>query len=623
MKVESYVELWQAVYYDACQKCSADVSDLRDLVTLRWRVKKEGISFLTISLPQFARDLEQALASGGVLPAHFRGYEKRGAIPVFLQGMLGVLFDRETGRCRGDSPDVPTVVEAIRQVCVVFKKLRLACSPKAEARAIKRFISTETELQRFSLDPRELQGFLELSSVLWASVFNSFSVEHTIPRHGPGATAERISGNQKFSWQRWHERLEPWFPFLGYGLSANAAFSTEFERVSFLSEDKEPPVRVVFVPKTLKSPRVIAIEPVCMQYAQQGLMHVLTDAVESSAIAGGHVNFRDQSVNQALALASSADGSFSTIDLSDASDRVPWILIMAMVSSNPELREAIDACRSRRAHLPDGVTTVSLRKFASMGSALCFPMEALYFYTISVKALLDEQNLPYTWEHAFGVSRGVYVYGDDIIVPSTNADAVLAKLQKYNCKPSPDKTFTSGKFRESCGVDAYDGYEVTPTYLREVRPENRRQSSELISWVATANLFYSKGYWKTAALMFCTCESLLGPLPFVSRESQALGRITFLGGRSISRWNGELHYFEQKAWIPESVYRSDEIDGYSALQKSLLSLCQESTLDARTGTFSTPLSLLGLVLPGSDEFELERSARYGAAALKLRWVDAR
>nr|QDH86857.1 MAG: hypothetical protein H2BulkLitter115474_000002 [Leviviridae sp.] len=59
-----YLELMHAVYFDACIKCSADVSDLRDLKTIKSRVMSEGLSFLTITLPAFCSAFERALETG-------------------------------------------------------------------------------------------------------------------------------------------------------------------------------------------------------------------------------------------------------------------------------------------------------------------------------------------------------------------------------------------------------------------------------------------------------------------------------------------------------------------------------------------------------------------------------
>lgn len=632
--VKDYIELAQLVYEDACAKCSAyNVSDLRDLKTLRSRVGQEGLSFLTISLPQFASDLERALADGVIGPRLFLGFRKRGAIPAFLQGMLVHLFDRETGRLRDVSPAFLEVLEACRQFCYTLKKIRLPCSPERERAAIQRFISVEQDLKTSPpvLDDRAV--FTATAFVLWSRMLGGFPPDMLLPRHGPGATAERTSGaNQKYVWLRWHERLEPWFPFLAYAYSVNACDDAAFEKVTFVPAEQEQPVRVVFVPKTLKAPRVIAIEPTCMQYTQQAIQSWLYKAIAAYDLSAGHVNFTDQQVNRSLALSSSIDGRWATIDLSDASDRVPRDLALSMFDCNPDFRDAIDACRSTRAELPTG-QVIDLEKFASMGSALCFPIEAMYFYTACVVALLGKRNLPLNRDAVKRVAKDVYVYGDDIIVPADDADAVLDCLQKYNCKANVRKSFWTGRFRESCGLDAYAGREVTPTYLREERPENRQQVDRIVSWVATANLFEKRGYSKTASFMFAHVEAILGKLPEVSEDSALLGRIDYLSLRSPYkaaglRFRRRYQRLEQRGWVVTPVNRSDRIDGYAALQKSLLRLERRRSPSGTKGVFfpddgssvAHTYLLRWLKLSGRVESSLEHSARRGAVTLQRRWV---
>jgi len=615
--VSDYLELMEQIYIDATIKCTADVSDLRDLITIRSRVKHEGISFLTITLPRFCQDFEKSLASRCIDSTSFRGFPrvKDGSIPAFLQGMISQVFDRETGRIiddeyhpqiGDDSSDIPTCIESVRQLCLTFKKVELDCTPERVQAALDNFVAIEQSLETFSVPNEESSKFLAVSSVLWDSLVADFQLSECFPKHGPGATSERVSGNQKFRWKEWNDRLEPYFPIIdnGYPLGTPVD-SKELKMVTIVPESDERPVRVVTVPKTLKSPRVIAIEPSCMQFVQQGIRDYLYSRLESYWLTAGHINFRDQTINQRLAISGSTTGRLATIDLSDASDRVPRSLALEMFRSNPDLRDAIDACRSTKAELPDGRIISPLYKFASMGSALCFPIEAMYFYTICVVASLEKHNLPAIPSNIFKVTRELYVYGDDIVVPTDEADSVLAHLLKYNCKVNPNKSFVSGSFRESCGIDAYAGYEVTPTYLRQPRPENRQQADRIVSWIATANLFYLKGYWRTTQFMFNTLERLIGPLPYVSETSPALGRISFLGYESIGRWNRDLQRNEIFALVPRPVYRTDKLEGYGALMKCFLGLISRSekeTADAQ------------------ERSELERSALHGAVALKRRWV---
>jgi len=624
--VSDFLDLLEVVYKDATSRCTADVSDVRDLRTIRSRVEHEGLSFLTITLPEFCKGFEAALEFGRILPewkaTYFRRFKFHRGGPVFLRGFLSKLFDFETGRLLDENfhqhPDsLPaSIVEVVRQLCLLFKKIEVPCSPKREAKAAENFYQTELELSTASASPSDRDYFLRVSDVLWGNlVYHLFDVDLT-PRHGPGATQERTSGNSKYLLERWYERLDNFFPLLENGFVLSAYSSKEYEAVHLVPGNEESPVRVTFVPKTLKAPRVIAIEPVCMQYAQQAIRDRLYALLESYDLTAGHVNFSDQSVNKRLAMASSDDGRLATIDLSDASDRVPHDLAMGMFRLCPE-RGAIDACRSRRAELPDG-RIIDLTKFASMGSALCFPVESMYFYTICVAALLTLHSLPVTRANIKLVSRDIYVYGDDIIVPADAAEACLESLRKYFCKPNASKTFYRGSFRESCGMDAYQGREVTPIYLRKIVPRTRQDYTGLVSWSATANLFYKKGYFRTAEYLHCKVESILRVYPEVSLESAGVGRIYRTLSQVVPtkyRYNKRTQVREIRAWVVKPVFISDRLDGYGALTKCLRrsnSSVGTSLEERSKGLYNFPI----------DPLHLERTAMHGACTLKLRWIPA-
>jgi len=640
--VSDFLKLAEVVYLDATAKCSADVSDLRDLMTMRSRAKKEGISFFTITLPQFCKDFERSLEKGTIDSTLFRMFRKTGSIPVFLQGMVSQLFSRETGELYDDiTLDGPSnghfarsynsiaVIEAIRQICLLFKKIELQCTPAREYSAIEGYIAIERDFNTF--DTTDLAAsFRSTSELVWRNLLAPFRVSDITCKHGPGATAERVSGNQKYLWRLWHDRLEPYFPIVhsGYPLGTPSD-SMELHNVSIVPVQEEQPVRVVTVPKTLKSPRIIAIEPCCMQYAQQGLRDFLYKGIETYWLTAGHVNFTDQQTNRDLALISSRSRSFATIDLSDASDRVPLSLVMIMLESSPEFLDCVLACRSSNARLPDGRVIGPLKKFASMGSALCFPIEAMYFYTLCVMALIEARGLSNTPQSVFTVSRDIYVYGDDIIVPTHEADLVLACLQKYNCKANRDKTFVNGCFRESCGLDAALGYEVTPTYIRQLFPKNQRDAKQVISLVASANSFYKRGYWRTTQLIFDQLESVLKfNFPYVAETCSGLGRVSYLGYESIERWNSKLQRFEIKTFVPSPIRCKDKLEGYGALMKFFIGSETEDQSQVSAGFSSRDLKLgpsvekrdQPLQADSVDKDHLEFSARHGAVKLKLRWI---
>lgn len=600
--VSVLLELAACVITDAAAKCTTNQLEYRDIRTICSRVKHEGMSFLTITLPTFGKDFEKSLALGRIEPTFFRSFKKNGVVPAFLQGFTALVFDTSTGGIVNE-PSV-AAIEGIRQIAYTFKKLKLPCTPLRIAKAYERFKDDEQDLKE-PLEPTRVRDYRRVCDCLWGSVFgHRFYDFHTlIPRHGPGSTAERLLGNEKYAIKRWHDRLEPYFPLLSTAFSSeNAWQSEEFENVSIVHEDSEQPVRVITVPKTLTAPRIIAIEPVCMQYTQQALARYIIKSLDTAWLTTGHINFSDQETNRRLAIYASKTGKLATVDLSSASDRVPLSLAAHMFDSRPELRDAILACRSKRAQINRG-QVIDLHKFASMGSALCFPVESMYFYTLCVMALLVKHNLSVTQRNIYLVSRWIFVYGDDLIIPVDGVDEIIDNLQKYYCKVNTTKSFWTGKFRESCGMDAYNGEEVTPTYVRTTPPNDLRSSGEVMSWISTSNLFYKKGYWLTSQCLLKRCESITGTLPVVGHNCSGLGIHSYQRNASIGRWGLRYQRPEVKTWVAVPKRSKDPLTGYGALTKCLLGM-ENRLLDE----------------PLSEEGHLARSVRPGAVVLKRQWV---
>jgi len=450
----------------------------------------------------------------------------------------------------------------------------------------------------------ELAHFRSVARLLWGQLFSadSFRIDagRFMPRHGPGATAERLSANRRFSQQRWHRRLDHWFPAADF-LVPNSGFKEELEGIQFVDPEHEQPVRVVAVPKTLKGPRIIAIEPACMQYTQQAVMEILVDKLEKYTFSKGKINFTDQTVNQRMALSSSKNGRFATIDLKDASDRVSAQLVWEMLESQKDFRSLIFSCRSLRADVP-GNEIHSLARFASMGSALCFPIEAMVFYTIVVSAIHRSEGHRLTRKGLIKALSGVRVYGDDIIVPVEYVQVVWRELEYFNLRVNPHKTFYRGSFRESCGVDAFNGTPVTPVYCRRMLPTKRHSTSEedeaygsnperVISAVSLANQFYKAGYWQAATYI----RNELGRFatyPIVSENSSVLGWHSYRSSYEVHSWDHKLHRWLVRAPVVETKKRPDPLNGYGALMKFLLKRGLEPYHDVRhLERYGRPLSV--------------------------------
>lgn len=370
--------------------------------------------------------------------------------------------------------------------------------------------------------------------------------------------------------------------------------------ISYVNAEDEHPARLIGVPKTLKTPRLIAIEPACNQYCQQALMASIVGKLEKS---DNNVRFSDQTTNQLLALEGSANGVNATLDLKSASDLVANWLVLRFMESTPDLSEAIQACRSSYVQAEEiGKEPLFLRKFASMGSALCFPVEAMVFYTLSVLGILRARGLKVNHRNARLVRQDVHVYGDDIIVPSAHAPSVALTIEEFGLKVNSKKSFFKGDFRESCGLDAYKGVEITPVYVKKITGDNRRPMT--LTDASTINQLYAKGLWRAAAYW----ESLFPKVPLVSSTFGGVG--IHLPWRpnsyEVTRWNKVLHRFEVRARVAITKDVDDPMVGEFALQKFFLSKERLGIRDPEAPLLVTK--------------DLERTVRSGTAVYKSRWM---
>lgn len=571
--MKSLVWLTELALIDLGAQCGANTS--KDVVTVHTRTKHEGESFITISLPDLGAAFDRALATGQLTPSMTPSFSwHRSGLPKFLRGFLSQVFGNDGKLLLKPSVDA---IAAIRQICYLQKKVLRECDKSRTSKALRNYKECDDELDEtnFTTSTEDLTVFRSVAAIVWTDLLRSIpfgdAYSEFVPSHGPGATVERVQGNAKHKFQRWHQRLEDEFPFTEFGLSTVRNLGEEtcpLSRVQFVEPSAESPVRVTLVPKTMKTPRVIAVEPVCMQYIQQAILKWLVPLIENGKYTGGRVGFTDQSTNGALALSSSRDRRFATIDLSEASDRVSLTHVNDMLASVPKFRDQVMACRSTRAELPDG-EVINLKKFASMGSALCFPMEAMVFFLIIVSRRLQERKLAVSPKNIQKMSRDVFIYGDDIIVPTDEAPSISVHLELFGLKVNQRKSFWTGGFRESCGVDAYDGNNVTPTYARHEFPSGRQDVNAIISWVSMANQLYMAGHWTMVREIRNRLERVCGKLPHLGDKAQGLAWQSFRGESTHSRWNKDLMRFETRTLVPTPTRKADDINDDYALMKCL------------------------------------------------------
>nr|UJQ85022.1 MAG: hypothetical protein 3 [Leviviridae sp.] len=532
----------------------------RDYKEICSRFKDEGWSFLTITLPRLDDALTKGLSVGRLTRSDFEGFrafKRGGSLPALLQGFFRRIFDDDG--CVKGCPDV-RAIQAIRQVSRLFKKVEKDCSAPRIKAAYERYKSNDAGVDwRCHKRPFDRSLFATISGYLWADL-EGFSGElYCSPgTFGTGATAERFRRNQRLSVTEWPERCEGTFPLSFHALSRED--SERREDVQILRRDEERPVRVVQVPKTLKTPRTISVEPSYMMLMQQSVAHKIMGYLESKRFGFQSIRFSDQQVNKRLARLGSMDGRLATIDLKDASDLVSNDLVCEIFRGPcPSFLEFLQDSRSTRAQMPDG-TIIPLRKFASMGSALCFPVEAMVFFTIIMYALVKNSGVVPSRHLLVKLARDVAVYGDDIIVPSSMGPVVMEALEDFGLKVNHDKSFLTGLFRESCGGDYYAGVDVTPVYVRHWDDTGTLSDcSHKAAYVSLSNQFYMKGMWHACQYLREHIDRVLGPLPYARRPLGVLHHASFVRDTHL-RWDRHVHGYRVKG-ISLRTKRWDDTPG--------------------------------------------------------------
>ncbi len=578
--MKSLIVLWNDIADDLAVLCCTSTHRNRkfirmdkDLVSVR--SKHEGLSFLTITLPTFAKDFELCLERGYVDNTVFLSFKKNGRLPAFLQGFSCLVFDRRTGVLL-DNFDAG-VVQAIRQLTLLFSKILIDCDERRVSTAFREFVECEKEV-RGAGGRRNYSSFDRIASLLFGSAFSIIDQQifngEVRPKHGPGATADSLYGNQKFHQTSWPSRLEYYFPY-GEMVLPNWSFVDQLFEANFLEPGQELPVKVISVPKTMKTPRIIAIEPTAMQYAQQSVLHLIRNAFRGTYL-DQLMGFDDQTPNQRLAKEGSETLDLATLDLSEASDRVSHEIVRHLLSNHTHFRDAVEACRSRSALLPGG-DIIFLSKFASMGSALCFPMEAAVFLTAIFVGIEQDLGRFVTRRDIKRYVGRVRVFGDDIIVPRDHVRSVISSLEYFGLKVNIRKSFWNGKFRESCGREFYDGQDVSIVRVRRVLPSSRRDVQEIISTVSLRNQLFQAGLEKSVDSLDRRMYRILRYFPVVGDGSSVLGRTSY---RHIEPDGKMVNSIPKvKGWSIRPVIPINEIADWPALRKCLSSLEYRDTSD--------------------------------------------
>lgn len=322
--------------------------------------------------------------------------------------------------------------------------------PSLKADALKKYLENEQLLAELTL-PRD--DVLALQRIIrkW---MKEITFTDMIPHNGPGTVAE----NTKSKLIKYAEIVLDRKLLCSLGSLCHFDLS---EKRKYVYTQKIGVIdrcsRMIFVPKTSKSLRPISAEPASLQYFQQGVKDKLYDYIVNHPYLRKRIHIKDQTFNQDWARIGSFTGELATIDLSSASDLVSYDLVKTLFIGTP-LYKWILATRSSQTELPNG-DRITLKKFAPMGSALCFPVESLIFAACC--ELVKERNLKQMSSH-----EGYLVFGDDMVVPTIFVKPLIDLLTSLGFSVNTEKSYWAGDYRESCGKEYFAGYDVSPIYCR-------------------------------------------------------------------------------------------------------------------------------------------------------------
>lgn len=426
----------------------------RDVLTLERRVAKEGESFLTKTLPAFASQVDLALRGDRPLETSCFRKQKGSALPRFLYGLTRRVFTDDGYIAVSPCTDS---IRLLRQTLLWCKKVEKGYSEESLRRAVDDFIAIDRALpDQPNFADTDILGF---SRALILRVYKDINLAEMSPKHGPGSVAN-CTLRDKRDLSTSYKDLEkvfrpiPWFRSLRDAVEQLADVLDRPCKQYGLSE-------FAFVNKDSSGPRIIGLEPAEYMWCQQALKQRVYDHLEHSKWTRGQVNFTNQEINRNL----TSDLWYDTLDMSKASDRNSFVLVKALYEKT-SIWPYMEASRTPGTVMPDGSVLI-YKKFAPMGSAMCFPTMALTFYAIAVATLHLRCKMALRL-----ALKNVFVYGDDLVVPTGHFRELQEVFNNFHIQFNSNKCCTTGRFRESCGLDAFAGVNVTPVRLRKPHIED-------------------------------------------------------------------------------------------------------------------------------------------------------
>ncbi len=217
------------------------------------------------------------------------------------------------------------------------------------------------------------------------------------------------------------------------------------------------------VAKTVTAARLVFKQPTVNCFFQLGCQTLLRAYLRRRF----GIDFENQQlVNRQLARIGSIFRGLCTIDLSDASDRIP----MRFIEWCCEPWVVAWFKLSRMTHTTIERRTYEMHMLSEQGNGWTFPIQTLLFASVVQTAYgAHGEPLPRSGLHREKPCELSWsVFGDDIIVPNRMFDTVIRLLRLIGGVPNGTKSFKTEFFRESCGEDYLRGVNIRPCFIKDL-----------------------------------------------------------------------------------------------------------------------------------------------------------
>lgn len=500
-----------------------------DMEYLCKRYSREGDAFVCVAMPLLGKALEVALSSGEKFSSPLGWPLKKGTkLPRVFYSYFKLLLEDDGSPCEPNENSAQALM-CLRQV-LMFWSRREADNLGDVDVELEEFLARVTRPRHelwadFPSDPNIRKSMVRAKALL-LDVFGKHPnpdsalakfVKEPWGRHGPGAVA-----NKECAAEKWNFDVPPHLPkrlFVWGSEETVVRGNTHEFRFSrnprFSAYSGAPSSRVTFVPKDFRGPRTICIEPKEFQFGQQGLMELIMRRVHSNPLTNRSINFFDVTRSRDMCF----NTYFATIDLKEASDRISLELVKFLFPS--WFYRLI--VRYRTPMINDHRSTC----FASMGSALCFPIQTLVFWALCRGALEVYEGKPIKKRNGLSLR----VFGDDIIVPTWGAHPVIDVLTACKLKVNPEKTCIHSFVRESCGEWVYNNISCRISRPKVYKIETYADWSAVIDVAEDLNL---RSFTHLALLLKSKAFEFYHPRERYGRNLQRpeIRVPTIVGGRS-------------------------------------------------------------------------------------------